>query len=676
MSSEPSSPAVVDPQAHLYREIENLKEKIKDLKEKLAQRDDNFVYYEESNQKLQQQVEKQTTQLDEKDLVITRLKAHIEAHKKEHEETQQENKKLRRQSSHFEDIVKANEKELRNLPELEKAIEDREAEVRNFTAELDLARTERDDKITETKGLEGDVANLREELDTKDQELDCLHEKLNIFERHITISKDLPAEELDDVLYEFMEKWSAMQADGPTTSNKKNKRASISGMNLADEFEALSDDGYDSEDGGYASDDGSICSLMSERPAKKKIQQTLEMSKIEFVAIQPSIKKPVGMTSAGTQMSPKPMPQNISNGTQTNPVASPKKAPVVETSSAETQTSPIAFPKKTFTQVISSGVQTSPIDSLIQKFTPIMVNAAAQTSPAVTSPRKSFSGVLTNGVQTSSITPAGKERKPSSEVITSGVQTSPVAASTTKVALPLKIFAFSGTSSGVSTSPVAPFPKDVVPGARSQTSPTVSSPSNIPLPPSPASNSPVTSKPSPKSPLSNEVTEEQLSLNDTLPPQPGKPSKANALNIKRPRVPTKDMTPQTLSHYKAVTAPSNTMTSPSSTVNPSTSSPQPDLPTVLITFCHDMTADMLVRRRLLLIWILASYLGFAIAFSSAEYSWAHANGYAPENKFVYVGGAVPRQMIGLILGVLGWLWNLLFGGWSVGGGGRLPLSLG
>ncbi|KAH0046325.1 hypothetical protein KCU78_g117, partial [Aureobasidium melanogenum] len=643
MASEPSSPAVVDPQA---QEIEKLKEKIKDLKEKLAQRDDNFVYYEESNQKLQQQVEKQTTQLDEKDLVITRLKAHIEAHKKEHEETQQENKKLRRQSSHFEDIVKANEKELRNLPELEKAIEDREAEVRSFTAELNMTRTERDDKITETKGLEGDIANLREELDTKDQELDCLHEKLNIFERHITISKDLPAEELDDVLYEFMEKWSAMQADGPVPS-KKNKRASISGMNLADEFEALSDDEYDSEDGGYASDDRSIRSLMSERPLKKKVQQALEMSAIESVAIHSSIKKPVEMTSAGTQMSPKPTPQNISNGTQTSPVAPPKMA---RTSSAETQTRPIASPKNTFTQFISDGVQTSPMAALIQKFTPTMVNSSAQT---VTSPRKSFSEVLSNGVHTSLITPAVKERRPFSEFITRGVQTSPVAASTPKVASPLKSFTFSRTSSGVSTSPVAPSPKDVAPGVRSQTSPAVSSPSSIPLPPSPASNSPITSKPSPKSPLSNEVTEEQLALDDTLPPQPGKPYKVNNLNIKRPRVPTKDMSPQTLSHYKAVTAPSNTKTSPSSTANTSASSPQPDLPTVLITFCHDMTAEMLVHQRLLLLWLLASYLGFAIAFSSAEYSWAHANGYAPENKFVYVGGTVPRQIIGLILGGLG-----------------------
>ena len=325
MSSEPASPASVDPQAHLQQEIEDLKDKIKDLKEKLAQRDDSFAFYERSNQELQTQVENQTEQLEQKDLIITRLKTHIESHKKEHAETQQENEKLRRQSSHFEDIVKANEKELRNLPELEKAIEDREAEVRNFTAELDLTRTERDDKITETKGLEGDIADLRQELETKDEELDTLHEKLNIFERHLTISKDLPAEELDDVLYEFMEKWSAMQADGRTPS-KKNKRASISGMNLADEFEALSDDGYDStEDGGYASDDRSISSIMSERPAKKKLQQALGMSEVKSVAIHPSIKKPVEMASAGTQMGPKPMPQNASNATQTSPVASPKK---------------------------------------------------------------------------------------------------------------------------------------------------------------------------------------------------------------------------------------------------------------------------------------------------------------------------------------------------------------
>ncbi|KAH0339559.1 hypothetical protein KCU81_g7158, partial [Aureobasidium melanogenum] len=668
MSSEPPSPAIIDPQAHLHREIQSLKDKIKDLKEKLAQRDDSFAYYERSNSELQDQVEDQTIQLEEKDLIITKLKAHIEAHKQEHEETQQENKKLRRQSSHFEEIVKANEKELRNLPDLEKAIEDREAEVRNFTAELDLTRTERDDKITETKGLEGDIANLRQELETKDEEIDILHEKLDIFERHITISKDLPAEELDDVLYDFMEKWSAMQADGPSPP-KKNKRSSLSGMNLADEFEALSDDGYDSEDGGYASDDRSIRSMISERPAKK-VEQALEMSAIVSVAIHPSIKKPVEMASAGTQMSPKPTPKNVNNGTQTSPIESPKKA---QTSSAESQTSPVASPKKSFTQVISNGVQTSPIAALIQKFTPTMVNSSAQT---VTSPRKSFSEVLSNGVQTSLITPAVKKRKPFSQVVTNGVQTSPVAPSTTKVASPLKTFTFSGTSSVVSTSPIAPSPKTAASETAVQTGPTITSPSNVPLPSSPVSNSPATSKPSPKSPLSNEFTEEQLALDNASSPQPGKPSKVNTLNIKRPRVPTKDMSSTTHSHYKAVTAPSTSKASPSSSTGTFPSSSHPDLPTILFTFCQDITTNILIHRRFLLLCTLASYLGFAIAFSLAEYDWAHANGYAPENKLFYIGAAVPRQIIGVVLGLMGWLWNAVFGEWSLGGGGRLPLSPG
>lgn len=657
MSSEPSSPALVDPQAPLQQEILALKEKLDKV-------NDNFVFYEESNQKLQEQVEDLTLQLDQKDLTITKLRVHIEAHKKEHEETQQENKKLRRQSSHFEDIVKANEKELRNLPELEKAIEDREAEVRNFTAELDLTRTERDDKITETKGLEGDVANLRQELGLKDQELDVLHEKLDIFERHITISKDLPAEELDDVLYEFMEKLSAMQSDGPSPP-KKNKRASISGMNLADEFEALSDDGYDSEDGGYGSDDRSIRSFMSERPAKKKIQQALGISEIESVAIHPSIKKPVEMTSAGTQISPKPMPQNVSNATQTSPVESPKK---------------------TFTQVISGGVQTSPIAALIQKFTPTVVNSATQTSPA---PRKSFSEVVSNGVQTSPIAPAVEEREPFSEVITSGVQTSPLAASTHKIPSPLNSFTFSGTNSGVSTSPIAPSPKTAAPGSadsNAQTSPTFSSPSNVPLPQSPTSSSPVTSKPSmpAKSPLSNEVTEEQLALGDTLPPQHGKPHKVNTLNIKRPRVPTKDMSPQTLKHYQAVTASSNTKFSVSAANTSTPSSAQPEksilITTALPTFFKDITTDALTRWRLILLWFLtsysASYLGSSMANTAAEHSWAHANGYAPENEYIYVGSRIPGQLFAMIWGVAAWLWNLVFGSWVLGAGSRQMLSPG
>ncbi|KAK5999382.1 hypothetical protein QM012_005507 [Aureobasidium pullulans] len=625
MASEPSSPAFVDPQARLRQEI-------KDLKEKLDQRDDSFLYYEISNSKLEDQVENQIFQLEQKDLTIAKLKAHIEAHKQEHEETQQENQKLRRQSSHFEQIVKANEKELRNLPELERTIEDREAEVRNFTAELNATRTERDDKITETKGLEGDIAELRQELEAKDEEIDILYEKLCIFEHHITISKDLPAEELDDVLYEFMEKWSAIQADGSfsSPSNKKNKRASSSGMNLADEFEALSDDGYDSEDGGYGSDDHSMRSFMSKRPAKRKIQQALGMSEIESVAIHPSIKKPVEMTS----MSPKPMPQNINNGTLTIP------APVSETASAETQTSPITSPKKNFTQVLSNGVQTSPI------------------------------------------APAAKQRKPFSEVMTDGAQTSPVAASATRIASPPKSFTLSGTSSGVSTNPFAPSPKTTT------TEAVVSSPSDISVPPSSASNSTITTKPPThtKSPFLNEVTEDQLGINDTSPLQPTKPHRINTLNIKRPRVPTKNMSPQTLSHYTSITSPSFSTSSPSSSpAKPSPSASCLDLLTCIITsffnFFHTrLTLDILTNSRLLLLCLLTSFLGTSLGWylisCFEEYPWAHVNGYAPEGRWIYVGREGVRGLSAIIWGVGSWVWKWLFGGWVVGEGGRLPLSLG
>lgn len=648
MSSEPSSPALADPQAFLQQEIQSLKDKLDKV-------NDNFLFYEESNQKLQEQVEDLTLQLDQKDLTITKLRVHIEAHKKEHEETQQENKKLRRHSSHFEDIVKANEKELKNLPELQRAIEDREAEVRNYTAELNATRTERDDKITEAKGLEGDIATLRQELDSRDQELDILHEKLDIFERHIAIRKDLPAEDLDDALYEFMEKWSAMQSDGPSPP-KKNKRASISGMNLADEFEALSDDGYDSEDGGYGSDDRSIRSFVSERRAKKKAQQALGMSEIESVDIHPPIKKPIEMASAGTQMSPKPMPQNASNSTQTSPVESSKKP---------------------FTQVVSDGVQTSPIAALIQRFTPTVVNSATQTSPV---PRKSFSEVVSNGVQTSPIAPVAKEERPYSEVMSSGVQTSPVAASSTKVAPRFESFTFSGTSNGVFTSPIAPSPKTAAPEAGTQTSPTVYPASSVPLPPSPASSSPVTNKPSmhAKSSLSSEVTEEQLALGDILSSQHGKRHKVNTLNIKRPRVPTKDMSPQSLKHYNAIAASSN-QKNPSSDANTSTSpSPQLGRPalitTALPTFLQDITTDAVTHWRLILLWFLtsysASYLGSSMANTAAEYSWAHSNGYAPENKYIYVGSRVPGKLVAMVWGVVAWLWNLVFGGWVLGAGSR------
>jgi len=71
-----------------------------------------------------------------------------------------------------------------------------------------------------------------------------------------------------------------------------------------------------------------------------------------------------------------------------------------------------------------------------------------------------------------------------------------------------------------------------------------------------------------------------------------------------------------------------------------------------------------------------SYLGSATANTAAEWSWAHANGYAPEGKFMYVGKRVPGHVLSIFWGVIAWCWNLMFGGWFVGAGSRQPLSLG
>jgi predicted nucleic acid-binding Zn-ribbon protein len=202
MSGSPSSPAFHDPQAHFIQEIKDLKAKLhKTL----------------------------TSALDAKETELKGLRDYIDHNNKEYEETSQENEKLRRQSSTFEKIVVANEKELRSVATLESAIEDREAEVRQFTIDLATLKTERDDKNAEVKGLEGDIAELTQELESRDAQIELLLQKLSLVEQHIGCSPDLAVEELDEVLYEHMEKWTAMQADGPSrpASTKKSKRASF-----------------------------------------------------------------------------------------------------------------------------------------------------------------------------------------------------------------------------------------------------------------------------------------------------------------------------------------------------------------------------------------------------------------------------------------------------------------
>jgi DNA repair exonuclease SbcCD ATPase subunit len=128
-SSEPSSPASIDLQAPLHQEI-------KDLKTKLSEVNANFTYYEDSNERLENLVDDQITLLERKDAEIARLTAFINTTTTQYEETASENVKLRRQSSTYEKIVEANAVELKNVAGLETTIEDREAEVRQFSIDL------------------------------------------------------------------------------------------------------------------------------------------------------------------------------------------------------------------------------------------------------------------------------------------------------------------------------------------------------------------------------------------------------------------------------------------------------------------------------------------------------------------------------------------------------------
>jgi hypothetical protein len=779
---------------------------------KLSSVNENFTYYEDSNAQLQTLTDDQVHLLERKDAEIARLKTFIATTTTEHEETASENVKLRRQSSTYEKIVEANAQELRSVAGLETTIEDREAEVRQFSIDLAATRTERDDRITEVKGLEGDIVELRQELEDKDQQIEMLLEKLSVVERHISISKDLAVEELDDAMEQHMEKWTAMRDDGsPPGRARKTKRESIGGMNLADEFSALSDGEYNSQDAGYDSEASSIGSVASRRAAARKSKQTLSLSEIEGVDIQPSNKSPPRNLNTEAQTGPatspktasteiqtdttkspkkKSLSQVITKGVQTSPIAaliqkftfsgtgssgvqtspvaaspktlphqsfseilskgvspvaaSPKNTvaskPFEEVLSKGIQTSPVAASPKTtvapkpFEQVLSKGVQTSPVAASVQEekaFSEVL-SGGVGTSPVAASPealselinigvdtspvapfaeeQKPFSEVISGGIETSPVAPSVEKQKPFSEVISSGVQTSPITPSPTKPTSPFKSFA-EVLSNGASTSPITPTRETT---ASSAESPTLSSPSNIPLPPSPAAASPISTKShtAARSPLSNEITSDQI---ETSPPVSS--TKPSQLNIKRPRVPTKDMSPTTLSHYKIITAlSSNPMAAPSTPTVPtndmdpttltqykSIAAPRPNpmlapstpttttppdrkqnlstlISATLTPLLQDILSTGLYYWPLLLlcfstVWT-ASYLGSAAANSAAEWSWAHANGYAPENKYVYVGKSVPGHLGKMVWGLVGLVWNLVFGGWWVGAGSRLPLSPG
>ncbi|THX26731.1 hypothetical protein D6D11_10288 [Aureobasidium pullulans] len=453
MLSEPSSPTVfINAQEPLLNEIERLKEQYNRLEE-------DFAYYEESNGGLQVQVDNQASDIDAKDREISYLKELVDRTVRDHEKAHEEAEFLRRRSSVLEITVKANAKELNGLYEVEQLLTAREAEARLFAAELLEVKTDRDDNLAEVKGLEGDLERQQLVLDAKDREIDSLYERINIFERHISITKDLAVDELDDCLYDFVEKVTAIEGDvvkpsPPTSTSKKEKRQSFTGgFNLADEFDALSDgeEEYESEDD-EGSDTRSVLSDNSVRSRKRRAKQALAMSALQYLEIQPSIKNPTA--SVGTQMSPtspkpiKPLPQMASAETQTSPIKSPIK---IHTSSAETQTSPISSPVKIETSSIET--QTTPIASPIKIQT---TNTGTQFSP-VPSPVK---------IQTSST-----ETQTSPVASPIKAQTSSTETQTTPLASPVKI---KTTNTGTQFSPVASPIKLQTSSTETQTTPIAS----------------------------------------------------------------------------------------------------------------------------------------------------------------------------------------------------------
>ncbi|KAI5271598.1 hypothetical protein E4T47_05111 [Aureobasidium subglaciale] len=693
--SESNSPTFVDPQAPLRQEIQR-------LKEKLEKTENNFEYYEESNQKFETEIEKQKTEIERKDAQITNLKEHIAANKKEHDETHKEYQAMRRRSSVLETTVKHAERELKTVADLELVIEDREEEARHATAELAKAKTERDDKATELKGLEGDIEELQEVLATQAVDIDALHVKLSIFERHLPVSSDLEPDALDDVLYDFMTKYSVLTEHIPSSANKKNNRNST-GFNLADEFDALSSDGeFDSNDG-YTSDGRSVRSDESNHPPPT-IAQVLSHSAVQSIGIHPSIGQPAQTTSAATQTSPiapkvnKPLPQPVSTATQTDPIQSPEKVPAPATSNTETQTSPIA--------------------ALIQKFTPKMSNSAVQASPLASSTRRSVSEMVSNGVQTAASVLSRK--KTASETASAGVQTSPVVETSKKalqtlntgVKMNSRISTREAASKATtdestkSTATTVSAPQNAAPGTgekakrslnvTSSTSrlseqglpaelfPDHSSHHDVSAgedasrtvikstaPKKPASTT--TGLPQAKSPLSDEVTIEKLLPDNFIRSRLiGSSSQPDDRN-------NDEKSPQSHDINRPLTLPASTPPPVPSVATPPTPTPK-TLTEALLLLLDSLTKKAQTNWELLalctLTCFLAAFLGFSAANFATEHPWAQVNGYAPQSKVFFVGSRVLGLCGRIVVGVLAWVWNLVFGGRVLGEEGRREAEIG
>jgi hypothetical protein len=124
---------------------------------------------------------------------------------------------------------------------------------------------------------------------------------------------------------------------------------------------------------------------------------------------------------------------------------------------------------------------------------------------------------------------------------------------------------------------------------------------------------------------------------------------------------------------------------------PTTTAPpdrKQNLSTLIFLTLSSLYADLISEiqsytLRDILVWSLywifmfsATYLGSASAISAAEWNYASVNGFASEDRWVYVGKKVPGHVVRMVWGLVSWVWNLVFGEWWIGAGSRLPLSPG
>lgn len=371
--------------------------RIKTLQTRLSKTEENLEWTEQSAAKWQAEVDKLTEKLEQRDKEINELRYSFGEMQRQYEETHQEVLQLRRKSSVLEISLTASEKQVKTIKEVEDAIEDREQEVRLFTANEEILKAERDDARTEARGLDSDIKKLYADYQLLEDENTNLRNRLAIYEGVLPFGSELSNGQLQDELEGLM----LQKTEHDRIRNHKS--GARRGANLGDELAGFSDDDDDDND----SED-------EDAPSG-----TLE---------------PVTMRDSEARTDPLGVPPQsifISSGIQTSPTA----ASAITTS----------VDKPFYSRVLKSGVQTSPV---------------AASAPSVSKNEQTFSKIFGSGVQTSptaASTRPSKVKRPFSQILSSGVQMEPVAASTSPEKKPYSI----AQSLGVQTSPVAAVTSDI-----------------------------------------------------------------------------------------------------------------------------------------------------------------------------------------------------------------------